>query len=52
MGKHASRYGMRHITRDTWEVSCPGAAWGLCSGHTFKTREEARAWITQEEEGK
>jgi hypothetical protein len=49
MGKHASRYEILHINRDAWEVSCPGAKWGLCSGHTFKSEQEARAWIKEEE---
>ena len=52
MNKHLSRYRMSHPTRGLVQVHCPGADWGLCSGHNFKTRTEARAWITKEEEGK
>ena len=52
MGQHVSRYRIRHMSRYIWEVECPGWTLGICAGHSFSTKREAREWITKKEEGK
>jgi hypothetical protein len=52
MGRHTSKFGIQFVSQGVWEVFCPGWNLGLCAGHKFTTKREARNWITKEEEGK